>query len=164
MTVGVIDMIEVSVKETDPMSVAFVNMRGAYAQIPDAMGRVYGFAGASGLQPAGMPHAVYFTAPDAGPEADAVWEVWAPVAGEPPESGPNESGLGIKRIPGKLVASTIHKGPYETIEPTYRALGEWLSTEGYETVGPPEELYYSDPNEVPPEEYITEIQFPVAKR
>lgn len=146
------------------MSVAFASMRGTYAQIPAAMGRLYGFAGQSGLTPTGAPRVVYFTAPDAGPEADALWELWAPVAGEPPETVPGETGLGVKRVPGKLVASTMHKGPYEDIEPTYRALAEWVDDQGYELVGPPEEIYYSDPLNTPPEEYLTEVQFPVRKR
>ena len=157
-------MIEVVVKETEPMSVAFVQMRGAYAQMPGAMGRVYGFAGASGLQPAGMPHGVYFTAPGEGPESEWRWEVWAPVAGEPPESGPDESGLGVKRVPGQVVASTMYKGPYDGIASTYNELGQWIAAEGYDIVGPPMELYYSDPANTPPAEYLTEIQFPVAKR
>ena len=157
-------MIEVTVKETEPMTVAFAAMRGAYAQIPDAMSRVYGYAGQSGLVPAGMPHAVYFTPPEQGPESEAVWEVWAPVVGEPPESGPDANGLGVKRVASKLVASTMYKGPYEGIEPTYRELGQWVADHGYDMAGPPEELYYSDPADTPPEEYLTEIRFPVRKR
>lgn len=156
-------MIEVTVKQTEPMSVAYASMQGAYAQIPAALGRVYGFAAQSGLIPTGMPHAVYYTAPDAGPESEALWEVWAPVAGEPAETAPDASGLGIKRVPAKLVASAMHKGPYETIEPTYRELAQWVADEGYAMAGPPEELYYSDPAVTPPEEYLTEILFPVRK-
>lgn len=157
-------MIEVTVKETEPTSVAFASMRGTYAQIPAALGRLYGYAGQSGLTPTGAPHAVYFTPPDAGPEAEALWEVWAPVEGEPLETGPGETGLGVKRVPGKLVASTMHKGPYETIEPTYHALAQWVTDEGYDMAGPPEEIYYSDPANTPPEEYLTEVLFPVSKR
>jgi len=156
-------MIEASVKETEPMTVGFLSMRGPYAQIPQAMGQLYGFIGASGFVPAGMPHAVYFTAPDAGPESEALWELWAPIAGDGPDAGPDKSGLGVKHVPAQLVASTMHKGAYENIEPTYRALGEWIAAEGYQMSGPPMEIYYSDPNEVPPEEYLTEIRFPVAK-
>lgn len=157
-------MIEVTIKDTEPMSVAFVAIRGAYDQIPAAMGRVYGFAAEHGLVAQGMPHGVYLTPPDAGPESGAQWEVWAPVAGEPVESGPDAAGRGFKTVPAKLVASVMHRGPYETVEETYRELGRWIGENGYEVVGPPEELYYSDPATTPPEEYLTEIQFPVRKR
>ncbi len=157
-------MIDVSVKQTEPMTVAFLAMRGPYAQIPEGLGQLYGFVAASGFVPAGMPHAVYFTAPDAGPESEAQWELWAPVAGDAPAAGPDERGLGVKQVPPQRVAATIHKGPYEGVEATYRELGGWIATEGYEMSGPPMEIYMSDPNEVAPEEYLTEIQFPVAKR
>jgi effector-binding domain-containing protein len=160
----VIAMIEVNVKETEPMCVACLSMRGAYSQIPTAMGTLYGFAGQSGLVPTGAPRAVYFTAPDQGPESEALWELWAPVYGEPPESGPDAMGLGVKQVPSKLVASTIHKGPYEAIESTYNELMKWIDDEGYDMAGPPEEIYYSDPVDTPPEEYLTEVQFPVKKR
>lgn len=156
-------MIEVTVKQTEPITVAFVRMRGSYAQMPQALGRAYGTATAAGLMPVGMPHGVYFTAPGEVSEDEALWEVWAPVAGTPSPSGPDEEGFGIKQVPGKLVASAMHVGPYETIEPTYRELGKWVAEQGYQLAGPPEEIYFSDPNELPPEEYVTEIQFPVTK-
>lgn len=155
-------MIEPQIKQTEPMTVAFLSMRGAYDQIPQAMGQLYGFVTASGWTPTGMPHAVYFTPPDAGPESEAEWELWAPVT-DAPESGPDENGLGAKRVPPTLVASAMHKGSYEGVETTYRELGEWVAAEGYRMVGAPMEIYYSDPAEVGPEEYLTEIQFPVAK-
>lgn len=157
-------MIDVSVRQTEPMSVAFARMRGSYDQIPAAMGRVYGYAGQSGLIPTGAPHGVYLTPPGEGPESEAAWEVWAPVAGEPPESVPDGTGLGIKRVPGRLVASTMYRGPYEGLEATYHELMQWVMDEGYEMAGPPQEIYFSDPNDTPPEEYLTEIQFPVVKR
>jgi AraC family transcriptional regulator len=157
-------MIDVSLIETEPMTVAFVAKRGAYTQMPQALGQLYGFVRTSSFTPAGMPHGVYFTAPGTGPESDAMWEAWAPIAGDVPEAGPDGGGLGVKHVPAQLVASTMHKGPYESMPSAYRELGEWIAAAGYGINGPPMELYLSDPNNVPPEEYITEIQFPVAKR
>ena len=164
MSLGVIVMIDVSVKQADPMNVAFVSLHAPYSQIPEAMGVLYRFAAQGGLHPAGEPRAVYTTPPDSAETADPDWEVWAPVAEQVPTAGPDAQGLGTKPVPGKLVASTTHKGPYEDIEPTYFALTQWVADNGYEIVGPPEEIYFSDPATVPPEEYITEIRFPVAKR
>ena len=155
-------MIQASVKETQPMTVAFLAMQGPYAQMPQAMGQLYGYVGAKGMTPTGMPHAVYFTAPDEGPESEARWELRAPVAGAADECGPDANGLGVRHVAQMKVASTMYKGPYEGIEPAYRELGEWIAAEGYQMTGPPMELYYSDPAQVPPEEYLTEIQFPVA--
>lgn len=156
-------MIDVAVKDTQPMTVAFLAMRGAYEQIPQALGQLYCYVGANGMTPTGMPHAVYYTAPGEGHESEARWEVRAPVADTAQEREADAKGLGVKRVAPMKVASTLYKGPYEGIEPTYRELGEWVATEGYQITGPPMEFYQSDPAQVPPEEYLTEIQFPIAK-
>lgn len=162
MRLGVVIMMEVSIKQAEPMNVAYLSMHGPYSQMPQALGVLYRFAGEQGLAPTGAPRAVYFTPPDVeapGPD----WEVWAPVASAVSDVAPDANGLGTRRVPGKLVASTMHKGPYEDLESTYSSLCEWIADHGYEIVGAPEEIYLSDPAEVPPEAYLTEIQFPVKK-
>ncbi len=58
----------------------------------------------------------------------------------------------------------MHKGPYETVAPTYEDLWTWIGANGYRIAGPPMEIYFSDPNKVAPEEYLTEIQMPVVRR
>ena len=47
---------------------------------------------------------------------------------------------------------------------TYGALGGWIMENGYEIVGPAEEIYLSEPEKTPPEERLTEVRFPVRKR
>jgi len=143
------------------MTVAFITMRGAYAQTPEGYGLLYGWIGRRGLQPAGMPAAVYLTMPSDTLELDALWELWAPVAGEVAEVPADEAGIGIKHVPATLAASAMHTGPYDTVAPTYTMLEEWIAENGYVPDGPPVERYYSDPAEVPPEEYLTEILVPV---
>jgi effector-binding domain-containing protein len=58
-------------------------------------------------------------------------------------------------------ASTVHVGPYETMEPTYDALNQWIKDNGHEVEGPAIEFYFNDPGEVGPENTQTEIQFPL---
>ena len=160
--VGVITMLEATIKQKEPMTVAVLPMRGPYAQVPEGYGRLYGWIAQHGLQPAGMPEAVYFTSPAEVPESEAVWELWAPIAGDA-EIPPDESGIGTRLVPATTMASAMHKGPYDTIESTYAALAGWVAQQGYRLAGPPHEAYYSDPNDVPPEETLTEILFPVEK-
>jgi len=151
-------------KMLEPMEVAFIAMTGPFEQIPDAMDRLYRWVQASSLVPEGMPHAVYYTMPgDDGDFSEAVWELWAPVASSPVELGPNEHGLGIKHVGSAVVASTVYTGPYDGLAPVYGLLMDWIADQGYQIVGPPREIYFSDPVEVPPEEYVTEIQMPVEK-
>lgn len=154
---------EVEIRMTQPQTVAFVRMRGLYSQIPDAIKAVYMWAGMARLQPAGEPSAVYRTVPGEADESEAEWEVHAPVAREPEPRPADERGFGVRRVEPMLVAASVHKGPYETIEATYRALQGWVVENGYRMVGPPEESYLSDPSDTPPEEYLTEVRFPVAK-
>lgn len=156
-------MIDVQLKQTEPETVAFISMQGPYEQIPEAMGRLYGWVGQHGMQPVGMPASVYYTDPAAG-QQEALWEVHTPVAGDLPEAPPDDACCGIKHVHPQLVAFSMHHGPYETIGSTYGELATWIEVNGFEVVGPPEELYYSDPATTLPAEYLTEIRFPVTKR
>ncbi len=155
-------MSEPHVKQTDPQSVAFIAMRGPYTQTPEGYGRLYGWIGSRGLVPTGMPHAVYLTMPSETLEDKAIWELWAPVEGNPPEVEPDATGIGVKRIAPMTVVSVMHRGPYESVGPTYESVWAWIGARSYTVAGPPMEIYYSDPAKVPPEEYLTEIQIPVA--
>ena len=41
---------------------------------------------------------------------------------------------------------------------------DWIEANGYEIIGPNREVYVRGPEEqIAPEEYVTEIQFPVTK-
>jgi effector-binding domain-containing protein len=155
--------IDAQVRTLPATSVCYIVMHGPYDQMPKGFQKLYGWLGALGLEPEGMPMAVYLSDPSKTPEFEAEWELWAPFAGEAPESGPNEKGLGVKLIEETMVATTTHRGPYDSMRPTYTALMRWISDRSYEPSGPPAEVYISDPNEVPPEEIITEIRIPVKK-
>lgn len=156
-------MIDVELKTTEPATVAYISMHGPYSQIPDAFGRLYGWVAQHGMQPTGMPMAVYYTAPDAGPESEAVWELQTPLAGDPAAQACGPDGCGVKRVDAQRVATTMYRGPYDFIEAAYRDLQAWVTTNGYTVDGPPAEVYFSDSATTPPEDYLTEIRVPVAK-
>jgi effector-binding domain-containing protein len=153
-------MFEAQVMQAEPETVAYITMHGSYDQIPQGYGALYGWVAQHGLQPIGAPRAVYLTPPQPAIE-DPVWELWAPVA-ETNDVQPDAAGVGVKHVPEHMVAMTLYRGPYDAIEPAYNQLMEWVTGHGYALAGPPEEAYLSDPNDVPPEEYVTEIRFPVA--
>lgn len=64
-------------------------------------------------------------------------------------------------LPGGRMAHVIHKGPYDTCEPTYLALFAWITEKGLTTCGPVRDIYPNDPLIVSLEEIITDIYVPV---
>lgn len=154
---------EAQIKQTAPVTVAYKSMHGPYSQIPDGYRSLYEWIEHYGLQPTGMPEAIFLTRPDITPESDAEYELWAPIAGGAGKTSPEEDGIGVKRVEPETVASAMHKGSYDAVAEVYQELNEWVGIHGYEVVGPPREVYYNGPGDVPPSEYVTEVQFPVAK-
>ncbi len=156
--------IEVTVKKTEPRTVAFVAMKGPYAKIAEAFPKLFGWIAEKGYVFAGPPLGVYFNAPGQVPDEELLWEVQCPIGGDVAPSGADEQGLGVKRVEGAEVASTMHKGPFDQVGATYGALVGWIMENGYEIAGPAEEVYLSEPEKTPPEELLTEVRFPVRKK
>lgn len=154
-------MIDAWVEHVEPEHVAFVQMRGPYSQMPEAFGKLYAWVGAHSFVPARMPRGVYLTDPATTPEAEAAWELQTPLAGEVTEAAADETGCGVRRTEAHEEAVTLYRGPYELMEPTYRALGEWIAANGHAIAGPPAEVYMSDPADTAPADYLTEVRFPV---
>ena len=113
-------MFEPSIKQTEPQSIAYLSMKGPYSLIAESYGKLYGWVAQRGLEPVGMPAAVYLTMPGQTPESESLWELWAPVAGAE-ECVPDEQGIGIKCLDSETVASAMHKGPYDQIGAGVRA-------------------------------------------
>lgn len=57
----------------------------------------------------------------------------------------------------------LHVGPYNTVDKTYRALGEYAEAHGLKTKLPGHEVYLSDPRRVAPERLKTIVRMPVAR-
>jgi effector-binding domain-containing protein len=112
-----------------------------------------------GLQMSGPPFAVYYSSPEEMARGEIQFEVGVPFVGEAQE-GDN---VQIKSFPAQNVLSVIHKGPYNQIAPAYAALMEYATRNGFEVIGPPMELWLTNPMEVAESELLTEIRFPVTK-
>ena len=156
--------IEAAVKKTEPMTVAFIAVKGHFDQIPTAFGRLYGWISEKGYKAHGPAIAAYYDIPGQVPDGELRWELRSQISGDIAESGPDAEGLGVKHLGDNQVAAVMHRGPYETIEETYQALTLWVEKNGYEMSGPPEEAYFNDPSQAPSTEPLTEIRFPVRKK
>jgi effector-binding domain-containing protein len=76
-----------------------------------------------------------------------------------------EAVKGTRDFPGGLCAKSVLKGPYSEMTSVYARLREWIESEGYEVVEAPYEVYVTDPNQTAsPEDFVTEVYFPVKKR
>lgn len=64
-------------------------------------------------------------------------------------------------LPGGLMATVTHQGPYEELERTYKRIFQWLPTSGFTPLSPMREYYLNDLGHVAPEELLTEILWPV---
>jgi DNA-binding transcriptional MerR regulator len=76
-----------------------------------------------------------------------------------------EKPIKVYKLAATTMASTIHKGAYNTFRQAYKAIGKWIETNGYKTAGPPREiyLYCTQPVRQDDDSYVTEIQFPIVE-
>jgi effector-binding domain-containing protein len=70
----------------------------------------------------------------------------------------------LKITQPRLVAYTVHKGPYSQLGEVFKKVAEWAITNGYQISGAPSTVYYNEAGSVPDDELITEIQIPVRKK
>lgn len=120
-----------------------------YATLGQAIGR-------SGAGFAGPPFLVMVQLADdeSTGEIEVGFPVLSPFAGDGEVTG-NE-------VPAMLVASTVHRGPYDEAGPAYHAVEAWIQEHGHASAGAPREIYLTDPTTTPdPADYVTEIQFPI---
>ena len=155
--------IDVKIKDINPMTVAFIKMRGDFSQIPATFQKLYGWITQEGYQPIGPSIALYYNIPGEVPDEQLSWELMSQLSSDVAEMEPGADGLGVKKLDAVKVASTMYEGPYENIEPVYIALNTWVGDNNYEVDGPPKELYYNDPTK-PGVVPITEIRLPIRKR
>lgn len=135
-----------------------IRTRAAVQDLPNALGEAYAaigqYMGESGMPPAGPPFVAYYNED----MQDLDLEIGFPVAS--PIEGKGE--IQASEIPGGTFASCLHVGPYIGIEPAYKAVMDWIETEGVDPTGVSYELYLNDPDEVEAADLQTQILFPLA--
>lgn len=89
-------------------------------------------------------------------------EVIEPIIGDISET----DRIKVKVLEGvKEMACVVHEGSFQTLHMAYNAISQWIEENGYEIIGSQRELYLKGEwitNN--PDEYVTEIQFPVRKK
>ncbi len=70
----------------------------------------------------------------------------------------------IYELPGvETMACVVHHGPFASITQAYQALMRWIEGNGYTIAGPGRELYLQYERGGDQSQYVTEIQYPVAR-
>lgn len=119
-------------------------------------GQIYSYLEHAGAQPAGVPFARYHEMS----EHEIDLEAGVPVE----ESMPGNDQVKPSTLPGGPVAVVWYTGPYgEGMGLAYEAISQWIDANSYEPVAGPWEVYWTDPNETAPEDYRTEIVWPIRK-
>jgi effector-binding domain-containing protein len=150
---------EVVLKQVDKMQIAGVrDTVASYSSVGPLYEELFAALGEHGIAPAGPMMGIYYD--EEYKESDVDVETAVPVA-----SGSLPKGrVVLRELPGAQMASLVRQGPYDDFTPAYQALMAWIEGNDYQIIGPNREIYLRGPEVgVDPAEYVTEIQFPVAK-
>lgn len=84
-----------------------------------------------------------------------------PIEGELASSGQAE----VHTLPGvETMACAVHHGSFSSLSQAYNAILQWVEANGYQIQGPSREVYLEYERGGDQSKYVTEVQFPVAKR
>ncbi|UPW84622.1 MerR family transcriptional regulator [Lysinibacillus sp. Ag94] len=153
-----LDDIEVQLVETKPINILFKRLIMSSADYSSGYGnyfsKLYEKIATEQLTVLGKPMTIYHS-PEFNPTGNDT-EFAIPIA---------ESVKGTRDLPGSLCAKSVLKGAYPELTSVYANLMKWIEVEGYELILPPYEIYVTDPNQAnSPEDYMTEVYFPVKKK
>ncbi len=154
----------VLLKRTEPRSVAAMRHTGPFDEIPATVMRLVGLIAMEGYAMTGPLMAIYYDNSEVVPDEELTWEIWMPVAYPGPMKSVEEDEMGFRHIDPMFVAYTYHIGSYDDLPAAYNLLIEWAERNQYKMVGPPVEVYWSDPMTVPEEKLVTEVWFPVEEK
>ncbi|MFX1238208.1 MAG: GyrI-like domain-containing protein [Promethearchaeota archaeon] len=84
-------------------------------------------------------------------------EVAVPITGKIISKGEFD----VKNLDSVKVVSVIHTGPYNELEVAYTNIIKYIEKNSHEIAGPFREVYLNNPQEIPEEEILTEVQIPI---
>ena len=152
-------MVAFEIVERDAQAAAVVRGRVPLGELPDFFGRAYGAVmealSAQGVSPTGPPFGFYPSQPGEVVEVHAGF----PVAGPVETSGE----VVAMELPAGRVVTTVHVGPYDTLDSTYTELQSWMTEQRIKPAAQMWEIYVSDPAVEPPDQWRTEIVWPIAE-
>lgn len=153
-----IDYLEVQLVETQPMNLLYIRQMLNSDDYEEGYGkyfnRLYEKIASEQLTLLGTPITIYHS------------QEYNPAGNDTEFAIPiMEAIKGTRDFPGCLCAKSVLKGSYSELTSVYAKLSEWAENEGYVLVKSPYEVYVTDPYQTnDPEDFITEVYFPVKKK
>lgn len=150
----------ISMETLAPIRCASIAHAGSYMQIDHAMGRLFtAFTAQDAMAPDQRMMAVFYDDPDLVPVENLRSRACSPVADGVVLAPPIEEAI----LRGGLYARLRYQGPYADMKGAYRwLLGVWLPQSGREPDDAPMfEAYLNSPQQVPPNQLITDIHLPL---
>jgi len=149
---------EVGLKELADQFILGVRYNTTYEKLGESIGSafadIFTCLGEKGEFPSGPPFGIYYG--EEWDESDIDMELCVPVVR--PMGGRDR--VNGRELPGGLMASTLHMGPYHELAEAYQALDLWIKARGHEYAGPPREIYLVGPDQVEEEADLrTEVMF-----
>jgi AraC family transcriptional regulator len=151
---------EVTIKNIEPMRVAFVRHVGPYNQVGRAWDRLCTHLGKEGFLGSDSEFiGICYDDPEVTPLEKIRYDACITVD----ESFVPEDEITVQTIGGGEYAVTTHFGPYNKLGETYsRLFGEWLLQSSRELRSEPcLEFYLNDPESTDPDDLITDICLPL---
>jgi effector-binding domain-containing protein len=157
---------DIQIKNTSALRVASLMAKGLPFQetVPKAYNELIDWMRAKGLPaPVGSPWGVtiYFDDPKSVYPSEVRFKVAIPV--------PNETKLiskgkaAIEVLPEREVAYITIHGTYENLEYVYNRLNAWIIQNGLSFADAPREVMIKYGENIQPQEWITEVQFPIGR-
>jgi len=150
----------ISIEVLAPIRCASIAHGGSYMQIDHAMGKLFtALAAQDAMAPDQRMLAVFHDDPDLVPVEDLRSRACSPVADGVALAPPIEEVI----LRGGLYARLRYQGPYADMRVAYRwLLGVWLPQSGHEPDDAPVlEAYLNNPQQVAPNELVTDIHLPL---
>lgn len=140
---------------------AIINYKGNVEDMGILIGKLLAWAEVNKIQLAGAPFAIYYTSPQNTAPEEMIYDMGILVSEDTEIS--EEGEIKVVELLKHRVLSVMHNGSYKDLPDTYKEMVEYSIKNNYDIIGSPKEIYYNSPHEVPEEELLTEIQFPVIK-
>lgn len=151
--------LKVELKETEPLIVMSRRITTNINNISSIIGSVFEEIFNMNLQPTGPVITIYHDKKEFDAQ-NVDFEICIPINSKVNTERSDK----IKELSGGLVAFTTYVGSYSKLGEAYSNITKWIDDNGYKIVAAPFDVYLNGPQNVKtPEEFITEVCFPVSR-